>query len=136
MSPRKKKRPAEVRNQPIKGPKKGLGKILASFRGILEPSSKQNLSFALRFPILLENSHFCFNIASEGILVPNKRLLGPSKVIKSTPRTAKRPSTGAQDRPKPTQEQPIRGKNRPNRGPRKTRKQTKASSKLILRSRR
>ena len=64
----------------------------------------QNVCFSLGFPILFANSCFCFKIVSEGILEPNLRQLGSSKVVKSAPRAAKRPSRGAQERPRAAQE--------------------------------
>ena len=74
---------------------------LAAFRSHL---GIKNVCFSLRFPILFVNSCFYPNIASEGTLEPNLRQLGSSKVVKSAPRAAKRPSRGAQERPRAAQE--------------------------------
>ena len=57
----------------------------------------KNVCFSLRFPILFENQYLGLNIVSEGLLGPKKRQLGASKVVKSAPRGAKRPSRGAQE---------------------------------------
>ena len=86
------------------------------------------MCFPKGFPILLANPCFCFKIVSEGILEPNSRQLGSSKVVKSAPRAAKsglerpkssqeRPNSG-QERPKSGQEWPESGQERPKRGPR------------------
>ena len=109
------KRPPGSLPDSLRSPEEGPRAVQERPRAVLEPSwghlgafrshlGIQNVCFSLRFPILFVNSCFRPKIVSEGILEPNLRQLGSSKVVKSAPRAAKRPSRGAQERPRAAQE--------------------------------